>query len=555
MEEMQIPVNLYYWTLALLPIALLLFLLVGLRWRASEAAPVSMLVAFVIALLAFQAPWETLAVAGGKGVWDAINVLLVIWTALLLYRVGERAGAFTAIRAGFERISTNELFLVLVFGWVFASAIQGVMGFGVPIAVVAPLLLGFGVRPLYAVAIPLIGHAWANMYGTLAVGWIATLQVVDLQNVTEAALQSAILLWIPTIAAGFTIAWFYGGLAAVRHALPFILIISSIHGILQFAIMPLSATLSAFLAAAVALGAVYPLSLWRRYAEHPAELGASPVMRERSAEEPEREEREEEPRPVTERPVMPLGIAALPYGVLLVTTTLALLTPPIETVLAQVAIGLPFPGVDTGFGVTVASEAPYSELTPLTHPGAYLLLASLVGGLVYRAKGYYQTATGGAQEGQSIILGVIAAATPASIAVISLLVMSKILDHTGQVTVLALGIAEVSPPLVFAFLSTFIGILGAFMTSSSTASNILFAPLQTQVAAAGGITEASIIGAQNSGGAIGNAIAPANVALGTGAVGAPGTEGDVLRVTLPWSIAVGALTGIGVILLQGLQIL
>lgn len=557
MGDLQIPVNLYYWTVALLPIALLLFLLVGLRWRASEAAPFSMLVAFVIALFVFEAPWRNLAVAGGKGVWDAVNVLLVIWTALLLYRIGERAGAFTAIRAGFERISTNELFLVLVFGWVFASAIQGVMGFGVPIAVVAPLLLGFGVRPLYAVAIPLIGHAWANMYGTLAVGWIATLQVVDLQNVTEVALQAALLLWIPTIVAGFTIAWLYGGLAAIRHALPFILIISSIHGVLQFAIMPLSATLSTFLAAAIALGAVYPLSLWRRYAEHPAGLGQSPIMQGSAAEEAEQEEREEveEPQPVSERPVMPLGIAALPYMILLVTTTLALLTPPIEAILAQLAVGLPFPGVETGFGIAVGAEEPYSELAPLTHPAAYLLFASLIGGMVYRSRGYYQTATGGAQEGQGIILGVVAAATPASIAVVSLLVMSKVLEHTGQVAVLAAGIAEVSPPLVFAFLSNFIGILGAFMTSSSTASNILFSPLQQSVASAGGLTEASVIGAQSSGGAIGNAIAPANVTLGTGAVGAAGSEGDVLRVTLPWCIAVGVLTGIATILLQGLQIL
>lgn len=93
-----------------------------------------------------------------------------MWPALLLYRVGDRAGAFVALREGIERFSRNELFLVLAFGWVFASFLQGIAGFGVPIAVVTPLLLALGVRPIYAVLIPLIGHAWANMFGTLAVG-------------------------------------------------------------------------------------------------------------------------------------------------------------------------------------------------------------------------------------------------------------------------------------------------------------------------------------------------------------------------------------------------
>ena len=63
------------------------------------------------------------------------------------------------------------------------------------------------------------------------------------------------------------------------------------------------------------------------------------------------------------------------------------------------------------------------------------------------------------------------------------------------------------PPVAFAFLSNWIGILGAFMTSSNTASNILFAPLQEIVSEAEqAFSEATIIAAQSTGGAIGNAI-------------------------------------------------
>ncbi|MEX2573008.1 MAG: L-lactate permease, partial [Balneolaceae bacterium] len=145
-------------------------------------------------------------------------------------------------------------------------------------------------------------------------------------------------------------------------------------------------------------------------------------------------------------------------------------------------------------------------------------------------------------------------AVPASLAIVAFLVMSKLMDHSGQTEVLALGIAEVASAPVFAFASNWIGVLGAFMTSSNTASNILFAPLQQEtVQAVEELSEATIIGSQSAGGALGNAIAPANVVLGTSTAGIIGREGDVLRKTLPWAIAVAVLIGGLTILLNNMN--
>jgi lactate permease len=176
---------------------------------------------------------------------------------------------------------------------------------------------------------------------------------------------------------------------------------------------------------------------------------------------------------------------------------------------------------------------------------------------VYRARGYYaawQEGEGEAQEG-NIWTSLVDDAVPASIAIIAFLVMSVVMGHSGQIEVLALGIAEVAPPVAFLFASNWIGVLGAFMTSSNTASNILFAPLQQTVAGAQGLSEATIIAAQSTGGAVGNAIAPANVALGTGTVGAVGKEGDVLRRAIPWALGVAVVTGALTIVLDGLRFL
>ncbi|RLK12298.1 lactate permease [Micromonospora sp. M71_S20] len=533
MTDSTLPINIGYWLLAFSPIVLLLVLLAVLRWKAPEAGPVGMLLAAVVALVFFRTPFETLAVGVGKGIWDAVFILLVIWPALLLYRVGTAAGAFDALRRGLSRYSRNHVFLVLGFGWVFASFMQGIAGFGAPIAIVAPLLLAVGVRPVYAVAIPLIGHAWANMFGTLAVGWIATLQVVDLDDEISTALITAVLLAPVTLMAGVTIAWMAGKGRGVRVAWPLILIISALHAGLQFVIMYWEPLLSAFLASTVALAALYPLSRWSRYREPARDVRERPAMRDDAGEGDEAES----------EPTMGLGWALLPYAVLTLVAVVTLAVPPVVDLLDQIEFGPPFPGADTGFDVVNEGERPYSPIAPFTHPGFPLAVAVLTTWLVYRARGFY--AARRRQEGSQPIWSSLATdATPASVAILSFLVLAAVMEHSGQTDVLAQGLEQVSPPLVYAFLANVVGLIGAFMTSSNTASNVLFAQLQQGVAAGTGLSGNAVVAAQSAGGAIGNAVAPANIVLGTGTAGIVGQEGAVLRKTLPWTVAAAVVIGL-----------
>ena len=79
----ELPVDLVHWALALAPVIVLLVLLAGLHWTAPQAGPVGLFIVGLIAVLAFETPLRTLAVATGKGIWDALFILLVIWPALL----------------------------------------------------------------------------------------------------------------------------------------------------------------------------------------------------------------------------------------------------------------------------------------------------------------------------------------------------------------------------------------------------------------------------------------------------------------------------------------
>lgn len=540
MEAAQVPVDLLHWLLAILSIIALLVFLVPLRWRAPEAAPVAMFTAAIVALIAFRTPWLTLAVAGAKGVWDAIFILYVIWPALLLYQITKQAGAYDALRQGIAKFSRNDLFIILALAWVFASFLQGIAGFGAPVAVVVPLLITVGVKPIYAVAMGVLAHAWARFFGTLGVGWLALLRVANVENaedIVRAAFESALLILIPTYLGGLLVVWLYGRGPAVRHAWPLVLILGTILGVGQLLVALFSPELSTFLAAAVALLALYPLSRWKRYGDPVQGILDRPAMVERQVSEQSEA-----------APVMSLSMSSLPYIVLTAVTLSVLLIPPLNATLRQVQVGLPFPAVETGYGVQNAAVARYAPITVFTHPGMMLLITSIIVWLVYYAGGYYR-AWAEHHKPESIWSALLIDAVPASVPVIAFLVTSRILDHSGQVLTLAYGLAAVSPPLVYAGIASVIGALGAFMTSSSTASCVLFGGVQSSVAQLHGMSTQTILAAQAAGSAYGNAIAPANVVLGTSVAGVKGQEGSVLRITMPWTVLVAVLTGLATIAL------
>ncbi|QHJ70348.1 L-lactate permease [Planococcus halotolerans] len=531
--EHNLPITLVYWLIALLPLAALLVMLVLLRWSASVSGGIALAIALATAFLFYQTPFDAALVGIGKGAWDAFFILLVVWPALLLYQVTDKAGAFKAIRQGIQEYSKNYLFLVLAFGWVFASFLQGIAGFGAPIAVVAPLLIGIGVKPVTAVVIPLIGHAWANMFGTLAVSWLATNNIVDFENPALAALYMAILLWIPNLVGGLMICWLFAKWKGIKEGLWAVLIISLIHGGGQVALTQVNPTLSNFIPTIVALGALFLLAKWNRYSEQTELEEETDILEDTDSESEEESD-------------MSLNQAFLPYYALTILSVLALGIPFIQDFLSQLNFGIPFPGIETGYDFTIAGVDSYSPIEPLTHPGTYLLISSVIAYFWFKSKGAYDK--GALSE---IRKGVTDNGVSASIAIIAFLTMTQVLEHSGQTTVLALGIGEVSPPVVYVALANLIGITGAFMTSSNTSSNILFSPLHESVVnSMEGLSLAHVLAAQSAGGAIGNAIAPANVVLGTSTAGIKGKDAEVFKPTIVFCLITGLLVSAASIVLH-----
>ncbi len=516
------------WLVAFLPIAVLLLLMIVFRWGAAEAGPIGWAIATVAALTIYRAPLNLVALESVKGLWSAFLILYIVISAILIYEVTQEADAFEPFRRGIERFSPNRLIQILAFGWVFASFLQGITGFGVPIAVAAPLLVGIGVRPLYAVIIPLVGHAWNNTFGTLAVAWLTLKEVTNLSEPDAAAtaLYAAGFVWLISIAGGLLVCWLYGRLAGVREGLLAVVPISLVQGGLTIGLSQWNDTINGFIASIVAFGLIFVIGNLPKY-QRPSRIHSrifTDVPRGEAALDN------------TDQPEMGVHQAFTPYYSLLGLTFGILLIDPINNALGFFEFGLSYPETETGLGF--ANSSTETSVAIFTHAGSFLLGAAIIGYFVFASMGAFRP--GGVQR---IFGRTLEKSVPSIIAVSALVTMSFVLRGTGQAEVLAYGVADFAGA-AYPVLSPYIGVLGAFMTSSNLASNALFGSFQQVTAQVAGLNEFAILGAQTAGGAAGNMIAPGNVLLGTTTAGILGREGDVLKVTLPLALLIAAVIGI-----------
>ncbi|KIX12843.1 L-lactate permease [Dethiosulfatarculus sandiegensis] len=200
-------VFLFKWLLAFSPIAVVLILMIGFNWGGGRAGAAGWFTALIVAVAFFGAGSNLLAFAQTKGILLSIYVLYIVWMALLLYNVVQDTGAIETIGQGIQKLTSNRIIQLLILGWVFSSFLQGVAGFGVPIAVVGPLLMGLGFPAAVSVAAPAIGHSW-----------------------------SAFFLGGTAYLCGLAFFHFYGGFKALKEGLPAILIIGTVTAATQYSL-------------------------------------------------------------------------------------------------------------------------------------------------------------------------------------------------------------------------------------------------------------------------------------------------------------------------------
>ncbi len=499
--------------LALTPILLIFILMVGFRWGAARAGGAGYLVALLIAIQYFGAGPQLLAYAHAKALLLSIDVLLIIWAAFLMYRVADEAGAIRTIGDALPHLTNDKSMQALVIGWVFASFLQGVGGFGVPVAVIAPILVGLGFSPLSAVVIPSIGHGWAVTFGSLGSSFQALMAATGLPD-SILAPDAALFLGISGLAVGWMVAHAAGGWTAVRRLFWGSLAMGVVMGVVQYLVAVAGVwNIAAFSGAIAGLAIAYPIA--RRFRGERQDNG---VLDVRS-----------------------LLVAVSGYAILVAVILGVQLIPALNAFLSQVVIQVDFPQVSTTTGFINPAGAG-RKIVVFRHTGTVLGYAALLAYLVYRRAGCYN-----AGAVVRILDGTLRRVMSSSVSIASMVAIAVIMEHAGMTDRLARGLAE-GVGGFFPVVAPWIGSLGAFMTGSNTNSNVVFGALQMKTATLLGYRVPLILAAQTAGAALASVMAPTKVVVGASTAGMAGREGDVMRKLLTY-------TGLLVLLISGLTLI
>lgn len=538
-----------YALLAFLPIALVVFLMVGLNWGSKKALPVGWLVAATISLIAWRmSPMDVLGFSF-LGVQKAIDVIIIIFGAILILNTLKQSGAMSTINNGFSNITKDKRIQVLIIGWMFGAFIEGAAGFGTPAALAAPLLIGLGFPPLAAAMVALILNSVPVSFGAVGTpifGAMSTLST-DLSafGVDAGAFTMALTGTVGTI--HFIVGTFIPFMAIMLltkvfgkeksfkpalQAFPFALFAGLCFTVPYYLIsLTLGPELPSLVGALIGLvlvvfaakkGFLMPKTVWDFDDKSKWEkswLSTSDTGNTGEAK-------------------MSLLKAWTPYiliAVILVITRIPAL--PLKAFLNGLVITFP-----TFFGINQAYVLKWAYL-PGTIP---FILVALFTHFLHGMKGDQIKAAW--KQSIKQVTGA-AIALFAGIAMVQLMLNSGV-NQSGLASMLAVMaqfLADISGG-AYVFVAPFIGVLGAFMSGSNTVSNILFSSLQFQTASLLGMPEVFIVALQVVGGAIGNMVCINNVVAVCATVGVIGMEGQLIkRNAIPmviYSVAAGSLVAI-----------
>jgi len=497
------------WLSALLAVIPLAAFTVGLsvfKLSGVVAGGIGLVLEAIIALVVYRMP---VASVSGAALLGALNglwpICYIVVTAVWLYKLTHASGKLDDIRTSIASISTDSAVQVLLLAFAFGAFLEGIAGFGIPIAICAALLTQVGFAPIRAACISLVANFAAGAYGAIGVPVLVGAQVAGISSAdlsrTLALVLEPITLFVPALLvvmvsgwSGLRIRWRVTTVTSVVFA-----------GVQAATLLFLGPELAAVLPGLAAMGAV--MLVTRAERTTPDTVSALPMPR--------------------------IAAAWSPYWVL---TALVVLwsTPWFRQ---SVATG-PFAGWHLALsipGVTNALTSSDGSLVttqyswaPIEATGTAILVAVLITALASRSVGWR-------------LLGGTLATTIRELwrpllLILLVLALANIANLSGATGSIAHALAATGA--VFPLIAPVIGWFGVFLTGSVVNNNTLFAKLQTTSATGIGVDPVPLVAANTAGGAAGKVISPQSIAIAAGATGLTGREGAILRASLLYSLGI-----------------
>jgi lactate permease len=506
---------------AALPVVVVVLLLGVLRRPAWQAALLGLIVGLITAVGVWQMPLELAVQSALAGATFALwPIMWIVLNGLLLYNIAVHSGSFEAFRSWLIRHLPNDRrVLLVVVGFCFGALLEGIAGFGCPVAITASLLILVGFPAIEALVFTLIFNTAPVAFGALGTPVTVLGAVTGLPSPLLAAMVGR-QLPIMALILPFYVIGLYGGWRSVRRLWPVLLVAGASFAIAQFvAANFINYTLADVLSALTSLiltllfVRVWHLPLDPMYAMDKGEAtraAATAAMGWRGW---------------------------LPW--LIVSATVILWT--VFKLAARGQHNIPWPGLHNAIAITLYHDKPYAAIwnfQPLA-TGTAVLVACLITAALLRV---------GPGAFWSCITQTVRQTWLAVVTVMLIVALAYLMNYAGLAYTLGKGAASTGH--LFVLFSPFLGWLAVSLSGSDTSGNALFGNLQVVAARQLNLSPVLFAATNSSGGVMGKMISPQNIATGAAVTELKGQEGKVFARTFVHSIVLTLMLVILVVVQQ-----
>jgi lactate permease len=506
--------------IASIPIVTVLVLLGVFRRPAWQASSAGLVAGLILAISAWKLPTANAVSSVFAGATFAlIPVMWIVFNALILFNVTVVSGRFQSFRDWMvEHLPNDRRVVLVVIGFCFGCLLEGIAGFGTPVAITSALLIALGFPALDALVFTLIFNTAPVAFGALGAPVTTLGAVTQLSDVTLGAMIGRQLPFFALLLPFYAVA-LYGGVRAIRGVWPVLFIAGASFASGQFvASNYLGFALTDVISSAFSL--IVTIAFLKFWRGNPDPEFALPP-----------------PQPSPARGGGQGGGAGwIPWIILAATVVLWIHLK--VNVVGQMAVQ--WPRLHQEVFITIYDK-PYAAIwtfQPLG-TGTAILFATVLTAFVV-----------GLKPGQvpTVLRMSVAQVRLPALTTTLIIGLAYLMNYSGMTYTLGVGAA--SAGAIFPLLSAFLGWLAVSLSGSDTSGNALFGNLQVVAARQLDLNPVLMAATNSSGGVFGKMISPQNISTGTSTTELKGREGDVFARTFKHSVILAFLLGLLVLLQQ-----
>lgn len=509
---------------AFLPIFCFLICLLVFKLKGYQAGFLTVVLASIIAFFAYDMPFSLIGASFIQGFIQGIwPIAWIIIAAIFLYKLSVKSGSFEVIKKSVMSITPDHRIQVILIGFCFGSFLEGAIGFGGPVAITAALLVGLGLRPLYAAGLCLIANTAPVAFGAVGIPIIALANLVGVEQHAISAMVGRMLVPL-SLTIPFFLVFLMDGMKGVRETFPAIFVAALSFTATQFLSSNfLGAELPDIVSAIVSLACTTIfLKIWS----------------------PKNIFRLDDVKDFSNHNTLSFGEvfrAWLPF-ILLIGCIILWTQPWFKALFAKGAIfdytqiTLVFNNIEGAItsdaGKAISLSLPINLIA--LQAGTAILLAAFLTIFFLKIK---------SSDAAECFWDTLKEMSIPCITIGLVVAFAFIAKNSAMSATLGLAFAQTTGA-AFPFFSPIIGWIGVFLTGSDTSSNLLFGPLQQVAAHNLSIPQALFLAANSVGGVVGKMISPQSIAIACAAVGLVGKESDLFKFTFKYSVALIILIGL-----------